>query len=69
MKTNTVIEKNPGILKGTPIFKGTRVPINSLFDYLECGDSIDDFINDFPTVTKDQVIELLEYLKRLSEAA
>ena len=64
-----IIDRNKGILSGTPIFKGTRVPIKSLFDYLECGDSINDFLNDFPTVTKDQVIGLLEYFKDMSEAA
>jgi uncharacterized protein (DUF433 family) len=55
-----VINSDPEILGGTPVFKGTRVPIRSLFDHLEGGDSIDDFLEGFPSVRRDQVIALLE---------
>ncbi len=54
-----VINIDPEILGGTPVFRGTRVPIESLFDHLEGGDSIDEFLKDFPTVKKEQAIELL----------
>lgn len=59
MKTD-VINIDPGILGGTPVFKGTRVPIEILFDHLETGKTIDEFLEDFPTVTKEQVVQVLE---------
>jgi uncharacterized protein (DUF433 family) len=55
-----VIYSDPEILGGTPVFCGTRVPVKSLFDHLEAGDSIDDFLEGFPSVRRDQVIALLE---------
>ena len=48
---------------GTPVFRGTRVPLQTLLDYLEAGDSIDEFLAGFPTVTREQVIEFLEAAK------
>jgi len=60
MKKEEVIQSDPEILGGTPVFSGTRVPIRSLFDHLEGGDSIDDFLEGFPSVQRDQVIALLE---------
>ena len=54
-----VINIDPEILGGTPVFDGTRVPIESLFDHLEDGVSLDEFLEDFPTVTRDQAIEVL----------
>lgn len=61
-------QKSKEILGGTPVFPGTRVPIQTLLDYLESGDCLDDFINDFPTVNKQQAIDLLEHFKkRLTE--
>lgn len=51
------------ILSGTPVFKGTRVPVQTLIDYLEAGDSIDEFLRGFPTVSKDQMIAFLEEAK------
>lgn len=60
---NNVISINPAIMGGTPVFKGTRVPIQTLVDYLEAGDSIDDFLKGFPTVKRDQVIAVLEQVK------
>ena len=55
-----LIDSNPEILGGVPVFTGTRVPIKSLFDHLEAGDSIDDFLEGFPSVRREQVIALLE---------
>jgi uncharacterized protein (DUF433 family) len=55
-----VIHIDSEILGGTPVFRGTRVPIETLFDHLEDGISMDDFLNDFPTVTRNQAIEVLE---------
>lgn len=61
MRMNTrLIISNPEILGGTPVFAGTRVPIKNLTDCLEAGDSIDDFLEDFPSVSREQVIEFLE---------
>jgi uncharacterized protein (DUF433 family) len=51
------------ILGGTPVFAGTRVPVQTLIDYLEAGDSIDKFLSHFPTVRREQVIEVLEAAK------
>ena len=48
------------ILGGTPVFTGTRVPIQTLFDYLEGGDTMEEFLDDFPSVTKDQSVQVLE---------
>ncbi len=56
----SVISVSPDVMSGTPVFVGTRVPVQTLFDYLKGGDSIDDFLDGFPTVTKEQVISLLE---------
>ena len=55
-----VIHVDSEILGGTPVFRGTRVPIETLFDHLEDGISMDEFLNDFPTVTRNQAIEVLE---------
>jgi uncharacterized protein (DUF433 family) len=60
MKAAEIFHSDPEILSRTPVFCGTRVPIKSLFDHLEAGDSIDDFLEGFPTVARDQVIALLE---------
>ncbi len=56
---SSVINIDPDILGGTPVFRGTRVPIESLFDHLEGGVSLDEFLDDFPTVKKEQAIEVL----------
>ena len=53
-------ESNPQILQGTPVFKGTRVPVQTLIDYLEGGDSINTFLDDFPSVSREQVLAALE---------
>ncbi len=59
MKTD-VIQSSSEVLGGTPVFTKTRVPVQTLMDYIEGGDSIDRFLEDFPTVTKKQVLEFLE---------
>ncbi|MFO1450204.1 MAG: DUF433 domain-containing protein [Opitutaceae bacterium] len=59
MKTR-LISSDPEILGGTPVFSGTRVPVKNLTDCLEAGDSIDDFLEDFPSVSRAQVIQFLE---------
>ena len=60
MQQEEVIHSNPEVLGGTPVFTGTRVPVRSLFEHLEAGDSIDDLLEGFPSVRRDQVIALLE---------
>ncbi len=56
----SLIDTNPEILGGTPVFTGTRVPVQSLFDHLKAGDSIEDFLEGFPSVKREQVVALLE---------
>ena len=56
----SIVSTSPDIMGGTPVFSGTRVPVQTLFDYLKAGESIDDFLDGFPTVTREQVIALLE---------
>ena len=59
----SVISSNPEIMGGTPVFRGTRVPVQTLIEYLEAGESVSDFLEGFPTVTKAQVIAFLEEAK------
>lgn len=54
------IESNSDILDGTPVFRGTRIPVQTLLDYIENGDTLDEFLADFPTVSRQQVVALLE---------
>ncbi len=58
-----VIKVDPEIMSGTPCFAGTRVPVQHLIDYLEAGDSIEDFLEGFPSVSREQVIAFLEEAK------
>ena len=60
---STVVTSSPDVMGGTPVFAGTRVPIENLLDYLEGGDSIDDFLEGFPSVSREQVITFLEETK------
>ena len=60
LKGSLIISASPEIMGGTPVFAGTRVPVQALLDYLKAGESIDDFLDGFPTVTREQVIALLE---------
>ena len=56
----SLVTSTPDILSGTPVFAGTRVPIQALIDYLEGGETIDDFLAGFPTVKREQVVAFLE---------
>jgi uncharacterized protein (DUF433 family) len=58
-----VVCRDPEIMGGTPVFCGTRVPVQTLLDYLEAGETIDEFLAGFPSVTREQVIEFLEAAK------
>jgi len=63
MKRGT-ISSSPEVMGGTPVFEGTRVPVQTLIEYLEGGDSIDDFLEGFPAVRREQVIAFLEEAKQ-----
>jgi len=63
MMKSTVVTASPEVMGGTPVFAGTRVPIENLLDYLEGGESIEDFLEGFPSVSRDQVITFLEETK------
>ncbi len=65
MRDHEVIHSDPEILGGTPVFIGTRVPVQTLLDYLEGGHPLADFLDDFPTVTEAQAIAALEQAKHL----
>ncbi len=64
-----VINIDPEILGGTPVFFGTRVPIKNLFDYLETGDTIEIFLEDFEGVSRNQVLKVLEMSQKLIETS
>jgi len=66
---SSVIRRDPGILGATPVFAGTRVPVRNLLDCLEGGYTIDEFLEDFPTVKKEQVLAFLEETKADLELA
>jgi uncharacterized protein (DUF433 family) len=59
------IHSDPEIMGGTPVFVGTRVPVETLLDYLEAGDPLDEFLEDFPSVSREQVVAVLELARRL----
>jgi uncharacterized protein (DUF433 family) len=63
--SNSVITRDPDVLGGTPVFRGTRVPFQALLDYLEGGQRLDEFLDDFPTVTREAAIHALEHAKSL----
>ncbi len=63
MKKTLLIRRSDEILGGTPVFAGTRVPVRTLFDYLEEGDTLDEFLDDFPAVSKEHAIKVLEKTK------
>jgi uncharacterized protein (DUF433 family) len=60
--------RDPEILGGTPVFVGTRVPVKSLYDYLEAGDSLDEFLESSPSVTREQAVAALELARTMTEA-
>jgi uncharacterized protein (DUF433 family) len=61
----SVVRSNPDVLGGTPVFAGTRVPVKNLLDYLAAGDSLDRFLDHFPSVTREQAVAALEIAKDL----
>ena len=65
MEIKDVIHFDAGILGGQPVFTGTRVPIETLFDHLEAGVSLDEFLDDFPGVSKEQAVALLDMANRI----
>ena len=65
---SSVIHRDPDILGGTPVFTGTRVPVHTLLDYLEAGDSLGEFLEDFPSVTREQAVAALELAKQVLTA-
>jgi uncharacterized protein (DUF433 family) len=63
--TSAVVHSDPDILGGTPVFVGTRVPVCTLLDYLEAGDSLHQFLEDFPSVTRERAVAALELAKQM----
>ncbi len=63
MPEQSIIIRNPEIMSGTPCFRGTRVPFQALLDYLEGGETLDEFLDDFPGVTREMAIGALESAK------
>ena len=63
MKSSSVVHSDPEILGGTPVFVGTRVPVQALIDYIEGGHALEHFLDDFPTVTRELAIAALEQAK------
>jgi len=66
--SESVVHSDPEILGGTPVFRGTRVPVKNLLDYLAAGDTLDQFLDDFPTVKRDQAVAALELARDLLTA-
>lgn len=60
-----LIHRDPEILGGTPVFVGTRVPLKTLLDYLQAGDPLDEFLDHFPSVQREQAIAVLEFVKEM----
>ncbi len=63
MQTQELIISSPDILGGTPVFIGTRVPVKNLTDYIEAGDTLNEFLDDFPSVSREQAVEFIEQAK------
>lgn len=68
MDISAIIAIDKDVLGGQPVFKGTRVPLETLFDHLEAGVSLDEFLDDFPTVSKEQAVALLDMANKLLTA-
>jgi uncharacterized protein (DUF433 family) len=60
-----IIQRSPDVMSGAPVFAGTRVPVQTLIDYLAGGHPLDEFLDDFPTVSREQALELLRRVKEL----
>ena len=65
----SVVHSDPDILGGTPVFVGTRVPMKTLLDYLEAGDSLDQFLDHFPSVSRSQAIALLKLANKIHKSS
>ena len=65
---DSVVQVDPEILVGTPVFRGTRVPVKNLLDYLAAGDTLNQFLDDFPTVKREQAVATLELARDLLTA-
>ncbi len=63
MAEKPVVHSDPEIMSGTPVFVGTRVPLQTLFDYLEGGETLDEFLKQFPSVSRDQAIAALDFAR------
>lgn len=59
-----IVSRSPNIMSGAPVFAGTRVPVETIFDYLAGGHTLDEFLDDFPTVRREQALELLAQVKQ-----
>jgi uncharacterized protein (DUF433 family) len=60
-----IISRSPDVMSGTPVFAGTRVPVHTIIDYLAGGHPLDEFLDDFPTVRREQALELLQRIKEM----
>lgn len=70
METETqVISRSPDVMSGAPVFAGTRVPVQTVIDYLAGGHPLAEFLDDFPTVSREQALELLERVKEMLKDA
>ena len=67
-ETSAIVHSDPDILGGTPVFVGTRVPVRTLFDYVAAGDSLDEFLDHFPTVAREQAVAALARANELLAA-
>jgi len=63
--TSSVVHSDPDILGGMPVFVGTRVPVRTLLDYLEAGEPLDEFLEDFPSVTRNQAVAALQLARQM----
>jgi uncharacterized protein (DUF433 family) len=63
MRKSSVVHSDPDVMGGTPVFVGTRVPVQALIDYIEGGHSLEEFLNDFPTVSRELALDALEQAK------
>jgi uncharacterized protein (DUF433 family) len=68
LNASMIVHCDPEILGGKPVFVGTRVPLKSLYEYLEAGDSLDEFLDSFPSVSREQAIAALELAREMTEA-
>ena len=68
MTRQRIIHSDPEILGGTPVFIGTRVPVKTLYDYIDAGDSLEEFLLDFPSISREQAIAALELARSMTEA-